>query len=54
MTDDMVIGLLGVVGIFMFTFLWCWVEEKLRRRVKRKYDQQMAKYDRWKRTDDNM
>ncbi len=51
---DALIGLLGVVGIFTFPFLWCWVEEKLRLRTKRKYDEQIAKYDRWKGINDNM
>jgi len=52
--NDMIVGLLGVIGIFTFTFLWCWTEEYLRRRTKRKYDQQMAKYDRWKKHIDSM
>ena len=53
MTDALV-GLMGVVGIFTFTFLWCWVEEKAKAKTKRKYDEHMAKYDRWKQFNDNM
>tara|TARA_B100000497_G_scaffold43726_1_gene50812 strand:- start:668 stop:829 length:162 start_codon:yes stop_codon:yes gene_type:complete len=53
MTDP-IVGLLGVVAIFAFTFVWCWVEERAKRRAKRKYDEQMAKYDRWKTMGDNM
>ena len=52
--NDAIIGLLGVIGIFGFTFLWTWTEERLRRRAKRKYHQQMAKYDIWKKHIDSM
>ena len=34
----MLFGLLGVIGLFAFTFAWCWVEEWSSKRSKRKYD----------------
>jgi hypothetical protein len=53
MTDP-IVGLLGVVAIFAFTFVWCWAEERMKLKTKRKYDEQMAKYDRWKDITNNM
>ena len=47
--NEAVIGLLGVVGLFVFTFTWCYVEERIERRRKRKYEEQLRKYDTWKR-----
>ena len=52
--SEAVAGILGVVGIFAFTFVWCWLEERSKRISKRKYDQQMAKYDTWKKHIDSM
>ena len=46
--EDAIIGLFGVVALFLFTFTWTWTEDYLRRRTRRKYDEQMAKYDKWK------
>lgn len=40
-------GLLGVPILFGVAFAWCWLEERSRRISKRKYDKQMAKYDKW-------
>ena len=45
--EDAIIGLFGVVALFLFTFTWTWAEDYLRRRAKRKYDKQMEKYDTW-------
>ncbi len=52
--SEPIVGLLGVVAIFGFTFVWCWAEDKAKQRAKRKYDEQMAKYDRWKEINNNM
>ena len=46
--NEMLFGLLGVIGLFVFTFVWCWVEEWSSKRSKRKYDEQLRKYDTWK------
>ena len=52
--SEAVAGILGAVGIFAYTFVWCWFEERSRRISKRKYDKQMAKYDTWKKHIDSM
>ena len=44
----MLFGLLGVIGLFEFTFAWCLVEEWSSKLSKRKYDEQLRKYDTWK------
>ena len=46
--NEMLFGLLGVIGLFAFTFAWCWGEEWSSKRSKRKYDEQLRKYDTWK------
>ena len=46
--NEMLFGLLGVIGLFAFTFAWWWVEEWSSKRSKRKYDEQLRKYDTWK------
>ena len=46
--NEMLFGLLGVLGLFAFTFAWCWLEEWSSKRSKRKYDEQLRKYDTWK------
>jgi len=46
--SEMLFGLLGVIGLFAFTFVWCWLEEWSSKRSKRKYDEQLRKYDTWK------
>lgn len=52
--NDAIIGLLGVGALFLFTFMWVWIEERLRMHYKRKYDKQMEKYDTWFKDRDNM
>jgi len=52
--NDTMVALLGVPIIFALAFLWCWVEERSKARSKRKYDQQMAKYDTWTKASDRM
>ena len=47
MDNEIIWGLVGVPIIFLFAFGWTWLEERSRARSKRKYDQQMAKYDTW-------
>ena len=47
-------GLLGVPALFVLVFVWCWIEERMKAKVKRKYDQQMAKYDTWRKHIDDM
>jgi hypothetical protein len=46
--SDALIGLIGCVALITFTFVWSWTEDYLRRRTRRKYDERMAKYDKWK------
>jgi len=46
MTDTMY-ALLGVPLMFLITFVWCWVEDRMEKRARTKYDKQMAKYDQW-------
>ena len=46
--SEAMFGLVGVVALFVFTFAWCWIEERIERRNKRKYDEQLRKYDTWK------
>jgi len=41
-------GLAGVVVLFTFVFVWCYLEDKYTRRRQRKYDERMAKYDTWR------
>ena len=48
--SEAMFGLVGVVALFVFTFAWCWVEERVERRNKRKYDEQLRKYDTWKKS----
>ena len=43
--NEMLFGLFGVLGLFVFTFAWCWLEEWSSKRSKRKYDEQLRKYD---------
>lgn len=45
--SEAMIGLIGVVGLFAFTFAWCWIEEWSEKNKKRKYDEQLRKYDTW-------
>jgi hypothetical protein len=52
--NDAIIGLLGVGALFLFTFMWVWVEERLRMHYKRKYDEQIRKYDTWRNDSDSM
>jgi hypothetical protein len=46
--NDMLVGVVGCIGLFTFVFVWTWTEDYLVERKKRKYDEQIAKYDRWK------
>ena len=46
--NDVLTGILGSVSLFTFVFIWTWAEDYLMKRKQRKYDEQMAKYDRWK------
>ena len=48
--SEAMFGLFGVIALFVFTFAWCWVEERIERRNKRKYDEQLRKYDTWKKS----
>jgi hypothetical protein len=54
MDNEIIIALIGVPAIFLFAFGWTWLEERSRARSKRKYDQQMAKYDTWLKDPNNM
>ena len=47
MDNEIIWALIGVPTIFLFAFGWTWLEERLRAKRKRKYDQQIAKYDTW-------
>ena len=40
-------GLIGVPLLIGFAAAWVWFEERGKAKAKRKYDQQMAKYDTW-------
>ena len=40
-------GLIGVPLLIGFAAVWVWLEERGKAKAKRKYDQQMAKYDTW-------
>ena len=44
---EMLAGLVGVPLLIAIAYTWCWLEERSKARAKRKYDQQMAKYDTW-------
>ena len=48
--SEAMFGLVGVVALFVFTFAWCWVEEYVEKKNKRKYDEQLRKYDTWKKS----
>lgn len=48
--SEAMIGLVGVVVLFVFTFAWCWIEERVDKKTKRKYDEQLRKYDTWKKS----
>ena len=48
--SEAMIGVVGVVGLFAFTFAWCWIEEWSEKKQKRKYDEQLRKYDTWKKS----
>ena len=47
MTEGL-LGLIGVIVLFVLTFVWCVAEEYFKKKAKRKYDKQMSKYDTWK------
>lgn len=38
MNNEAVIGVVGVVVLFTFTFAWCWLEEHINKKNRRKYD----------------
>ena len=50
----MLAGVVGVPLLIAVAYTWCWLEERSKARAKRKYDQQMAKYDTWKKHIDSM
>ena len=45
---EIIAGVIGVPLLVVVAYTWCWMEERAHKRRKRKYDEQMAKYDRWK------
>jgi hypothetical protein len=51
---EMLAGVVGVPLLIAVAYTWCWLEERSKARAKRKYDQQMAKYDTWKKHIDSM
>ena len=50
----MLAGVVGVPLLIAVAYTWCWLEERSKARAKRKYDQQMAKYDTWMKHIDSM
>lgn len=51
---EILAGLVGVPLLIAIAYAWCWMEEKAHKKRQRKYDEQMAKYDRWKNHLNNM
>jgi len=45
--NDYLIGLLGIVLLFVVAYVTTVNEERREKRIKRKYDKRMAKYDKW-------
>ena len=51
---EMLARLVGVPLLIAIAYTWCWLEERSRAKAKRKYNQQIAKYDLWKDWSDSM
>ena len=45
--SEPLIGLLGIVMLFVVAYVATVNERRREERIKRKYDKQMAKYDQW-------
>ena len=46
--NEIYAGLIGVPLLIIAAAVWCWLEERSKAKRRRKYDQQMVKYDTWR------